>query len=83
MIGYVCGITHKILYSNDSLDEDDPVAQNMNRLAVFKDLRCNPNISRHMGGCAVSRDGTGREKRPLSEVSAAVSAGADRRADQP
>jgi len=42
MIGYVCGITHKILYSNDSLDEDDPVAQNMNRLAVFKDLRCNP-----------------------------------------
>ena len=29
---------------NNHLDEDDPVAQNMNRLAVFKDLRCNQKI---------------------------------------
>ncbi|MBE6955795.1 MAG: CapA family protein [Ruminococcaceae bacterium] len=41
MIGYVCGITHKILYSNDSLDEDDPVAQNMNRLPVQIDGQIN------------------------------------------
>ena len=29
---------------NNRLDEDDPLAQNMNRLAVFKDVRCNQKI---------------------------------------